>query len=70
MARLTQRERDVVRLVADGMRNQEIALQLNLSEDTVRNYLIRIFDKLVHSSRVDLVLYAFSGTGGTSLQRT
>jgi len=70
MARLTQRERDVVRLVADGMRNQEIALQLNLSEDTVRNYLIRIFDKLVHSSRVDLVLYALSGTGGTSLQRT
>jgi len=39
MARLTQRERDVVRLVADGMRNQEIALQLNLSAHTVRNYL-------------------------------
>ena len=63
MARLTPRERDVVRLVADGMRNQEIALQLNLTEHTVRNYLIRIFDKLGISSRVELVLYAFSGAG-------
>ena len=66
MARLTQRERDVVRLVADGMRNQEIALQLNLTEHTVRNYLIRIFDKLGISSRVELVLYAFSGTEGST----
>ncbi|MGB9433130.1 MAG: response regulator transcription factor [Candidatus Acidiferrum sp.] len=65
MARLTLRERDVVRLVADGMRNQEIALKLNLSEHTVRNYLIRIFDKLGSSSRVELVLYALSGTEGT-----
>jgi DNA-binding CsgD family transcriptional regulator len=61
VARLTPRERNVVRLVAEGMRNQEIALQLNLTEHTVRNYLIRIFDKLGISSRVELVLYAFSG---------
>jgi two-component system, NarL family, nitrate/nitrite response regulator NarL len=66
MARLTSRERDVVRLVADGMRNQEIALKLNLSEHTVRNYMIRIFDKLGISSRVELVLYAFSSTEGIS----
>ena len=64
MARLTPRERDVVRLVADGMRNQAIAFKLNLSEHTIRNYLIRIFDKLGISSRVELVLYAFSGTEG------
>ena len=61
---LTPRERDVVRLVAEGMRNQEIALQLHLSEHTVRNYLLRIFDKLGISSRVELVLYAFSGAEG------
>jgi DNA-binding CsgD family transcriptional regulator len=54
--------RDVVRLAAEGMRNQEIALKLNLGEHTVRNYLIRIFDKLGISSRVELVLYALSGT--------
>ena len=58
MALLTPREWDVVRLAAEGMRNQEIALKLNLGEHTVRNYLIRIFDKLGISSRVELVLYA------------
>ena len=57
---LTMREEDVVRLVAEGMRNLEIAQQLNVSEHTVRNYLFRIFEKLGVSSRVELVLYAFS----------
>ena len=66
MARLTSRERDVVRLVADGMRNQEVAVRLNLSEHTVRNYLKRIYDKLGISSRVELVLYAFRSTDGSS----
>jgi DNA-binding CsgD family transcriptional regulator len=61
MTLLTSRKRDVVRLVAEGMRNQEIALSLNLSENTVRNYLLRIFDKLAISSRVELVLYAVTG---------
>jgi DNA-binding NarL/FixJ family response regulator len=65
MALLTRRERDVVRFAAEGMRNQEIALNLNLSEHTVRNYLIRVFDKLGISSRVELVLYALSGTDET-----
>jgi hypothetical protein len=44
--------------------NQEIALKRSLTEPTVRNYLIRIFDKLGISSRVELVLYAFSGAEG------
>jgi DNA-binding CsgD family transcriptional regulator len=66
MTLLTPRERDVARLVAEGMRNQEIALKLNLSEHTVRNYLLRIFDKLGISSRVELVLYAFSGAEGSA----
>ncbi len=69
MARLTKREREVVRLVADGMRNLEIALQLGLTEQTVRNYLIRIFDKLGISSRVELVLYAFSGSEGNATMK-
>jgi DNA-binding CsgD family transcriptional regulator len=66
MALLTPRERDVVRLTAEGMRNQEISVKLNLSEHTVRNYLLRIFDKLGISSRVELVLYAFSGVEGVT----
>lgn len=60
MALLTQREQDVVRLVAEGMRNEEISQRLNVTEHTVRNYICRIFDKLGLSSRVELVLYAVS----------
>lgn len=63
MALLTPRERDVVRLVAEGMRNQEISQKLNLCEHTVRNYVFRVFDKLGVSSRVELVLYSLSGAG-------
>jgi DNA-binding NarL/FixJ family response regulator len=67
MARLTERERDVVRLVTEGMRNQEIAERLHLSEHTVRNYLIKVFDKLGVSTRVELVLYAHSCVGANPL---
>jgi len=60
LALLTQREMDVTRLVADGMRNREIAEALHVTEHTVCNYLYRIFDKLGLSSRVELILYALS----------
>ena len=42
------------------MGNREIALQLSLSEHTVKNYLFRIFEKLRFSNRVELVLYAIA----------
>ena len=70
MALLTPRERDVVRLAAEGMRNQEISVRLNLREHTVRNYLFRIFDKLGISSRTELVLYVISGVGNRFDERT
>ena len=57
---LSKREQDVVRCVVDGLSNREIARRLNLTEHTVKNYLFRIFDKLGVSSRVEVVLYAFS----------
>jgi two-component system, NarL family, nitrate/nitrite response regulator NarL len=57
---LTQREQEVLHLVAEGMRNEEISQKLNLTEHTVRNYLCRIFEKLGVSSRVELVLYALA----------
>ena len=50
----------MVRQVAEGFSNREIAGQLNLSEHTVKNYLFRIFEKLGISSRVELVTYAIS----------
>jgi DNA-binding NarL/FixJ family response regulator len=57
---LTPREEQVVALVADGLSNREVALELSLSEHTIKKYLFRIFDKLGISSRVELVLYAVS----------
>ena len=56
--KLTRREESVVRLVAQGMVNREIAEKLRLSEHTIKNYLFRIFDKLGVSNRVELALYA------------
>ena len=50
----------MVRLVADGMKNREIAERLKVSEHSIRNYLYRIFDKLGVSGRVELILYAFN----------
>jgi DNA-binding NarL/FixJ family response regulator len=60
MASLTRREQDIVRLVAEGMRNEEISQRLDVTEHTIRNYLSHIFDKLGMSSRVELVLYTLS----------
>jgi DNA-binding NarL/FixJ family response regulator len=57
---LTPREEQVVALVADGMTNRGIATELGLSEHTIKKYLLRIFDKVGISSRVELVLYAMS----------
>jgi DNA-binding NarL/FixJ family response regulator len=59
-ALLTPREEQVVALVADGLTNRGVALELGLSEHTIKKYLLRIFDKIGISSRVELVLYAMS----------
>ncbi|MGD0987868.1 MAG: response regulator transcription factor [Candidatus Sulfotelmatobacter sp.] len=56
---LSKREQDVVRCVAEGLSNREIASSLGLTEHTVKNYLFRIFDKLGVSSRVEVVLYVY-----------
>ena len=61
---LSAREVDVVRCVAEGLTNREIAQRLKLTEHTVKNYLFRIFDKLGVSSRVEVVLYAL-GSGSS-----
>ncbi len=60
---LSKREQDVVRCVAEGLSNREIATSLGLTEHTVKNYLFRIFDKLGVSSRVEVVLYVFRCRG-------
>jgi DNA-binding CsgD family transcriptional regulator len=63
---LSAREVDVVRCVAEGLSNREIAQRLTLREHTVKNYLFRIFDKLGVSSRVEVVLYALGNHGAAA----
>jgi DNA-binding NarL/FixJ family response regulator len=57
---LTPREEQTVNLVTEGLNNREIAQQLNLKENTVKKSLLRIYDKVGVSNRVELVLYALS----------
>jgi DNA-binding NarL/FixJ family response regulator len=55
---LTRRELDIVRMVAVGARNKEIAEKLGISEGTVKMHLHTIYDKLRISGRVPLSIYA------------
>ena len=57
---LTPREEQVVGLVAGGIGNREVAQQLGIAENTVKKSLLRIYDKLGVSNRVELVLYALT----------
>jgi len=57
---LTDREVQVVRLVAEGYTNREISQALGLSEHTIKNYMFRVFDKVGVSSRVELAIYGQS----------
>jgi DNA-binding CsgD family transcriptional regulator len=57
---LSPREREVVQLVAAGLRNKEIALRLQISEKTVKFHLGRIFDKLGVDSRTEVLLQALA----------
>jgi len=55
---LTSRELEVLRLVAKGMSNREIADQLYISENTVKNHVRNILEKLHLHSRMQAVMYA------------
>ena len=55
---LSFREKQVVAMVAQGYRNKEIAERMFISEQTVKNHLHNIFDKLGVSDRLELALYA------------
>jgi len=55
---LSQREREIVQLVAQGFKNKEMAEKMFISEQTVKNHLHNIFDKLGVSDRLELALYA------------
>ncbi len=57
---LTRREDEICSLIAEGLKNREIAQVLNRSEHTVKNHLFRIFERLGISSRTELILYVLA----------
>jgi DNA-binding NarL/FixJ family response regulator len=58
VAELTQRERQVLERVASGRNNRDIAEELGIKEQTVRNYITSIYDKLGLHSRADAIVWA------------
>ena len=61
LATLTRRERDIVKRLADGATNKELAQDLDISERTVKGHLSNIFMKLGVPDRLKLVLYLNEG---------
>jgi DNA-binding NarL/FixJ family response regulator len=61
---LSTREQQVVALIAEGFSNRQIANDLHLSENTIKKYLFRIFEKVGVSSRVELALYVVNSGAG------
>lgn len=60
IASLTDREQGVIALIAEGLKNKQIAERLCISETTVTHHLSSIFSKLGVSDRLELVIYAFA----------
>jgi len=57
---LTPREREVITLISQGLKNKAIGERLFISETTVRHHLTSVFEKLGISSRLELIIYAFT----------
>ena len=55
---LTPREREIIRMVSQGLRNREIGQRLFISEGTVKIHLHNVYDKLGLDGRLELLLYA------------
>jgi len=61
-AQLSQREREIIVLIAQGYKNKEIAEKMFITEQTVKNHLHNVFDKLGVSDRLELALYAIQNS--------
>jgi two-component system, NarL family, nitrate/nitrite response regulator NarL len=64
IASLTEREREVIRLICEGLSNHRIGQRLSISEKTVRHHLSSVYAKLELDSRLQLVIYAHRHTDG------
>src|SRR5262245_21883205 len=58
IATLTEREREVIALVGEGLKNKQIGDRLSITETTVRHHLTSIFTKLGVESRLEMVIFA------------
>lgn len=58
ITRLSEREREVVKLIGKGLKNKRISTELCISETTVRHHLTSIYSKLGVSDRLELLVYA------------
>ena len=71
LSRLTERELEVLKLIATGLSNREIAAKLFLSEATVKTHFTRIASKLELRDRVQAVVFGYENglvePGGTTL---
>ncbi len=59
IASLTEREREVIKLVGEGLRNRQIAQKLFISDITVHHHLTSIYSKLEVADRLELLIYAY-----------
>lgn len=56
---LSGREKEVIRLVGEGLKNKEIADRLSISEVTVRHHLTSVYNKLEVNDRLELTIFAY-----------
>ncbi|MBA2340690.1 MAG: response regulator transcription factor [Pyrinomonadaceae bacterium] len=59
ITKLTDREREIIIYIAEGLKNKQIAERMFISETTVRHHLTSVFNKLGVADRLELMIYAF-----------
>ena len=59
LSQLTDREKEVIKVIADGLTNREIARELLISESTVENHIHNIYEKLEITNRAQAVARAY-----------
>ncbi|WP_291584460.1 response regulator transcription factor [Clostridium sp. UBA6640] len=59
--KFTEREKEIIKLISEGLSNKEIALNLYISEGTVKNYISSILDKTCLNHRTQIAIYYLKG---------